>query len=202
MGHTATSESFISALQKYVDWQRFFRLVSAIGTSLDGPKDRFDKSSILESAVAYYCSRPKMLVWVDGAHHDHEFTLDRVSATVEMKFSHSLMSTSATGKLKRQTTARLRNVLSSNDRADRKRRFQSNLADYLLLADHRRIGVLDRRTVIRHADFEASDCIHLVIPTTKVALVAERVGSMPAALCCDYLERKKRMILETVQAIR
>jgi hypothetical protein len=81
----------IADVQKYlrsnVDWDKFFSVVETIGSSMNGKKDRFDKSDVIEMALDAYSNEKIEYVNEDGVDH----ILKCLNLTkLEMKFSSDL----------------------------------------------------------------------------------------------------------------
>ena len=97
-----------------VDYNLFFNLVYLIGPSLNGRKDRFDKSDILEKALEIFSDG--RLAWVDREGHDH--IIAATGELSEMKSQQSVLYTPS-GRFKENTgKIRLTNFLGDkNDRS-------------------------------------------------------------------------------------
>jgi hypothetical protein len=71
-----------------VDWEKFFSVVDTLGSTMNGQKDRFDKSDIIEMALDAYSNGAIKYVNTDGVDHHLVKLLDINSdpTTQEMKF--------------------------------------------------------------------------------------------------------------------
>jgi hypothetical protein len=196
-----SNDGVLAALSKCVEWDRFFRLADFVGSSLDAPKDRFDKASILELGVDTYSHR--RVRWVDERHHDHEVQHINVRYRVEMKFGSHLLSTPKKGRIRRTIAVRLSNVLGKHSH-ERERRFKSDFADLLLLADHQRIAILPRILVMQHLTF-AADCVTLRVPGSVIEehVLVTRSPTVPSTVRkpCDFREQKIKLIRRLVDSI-
>lgn len=73
-------------LNKKIDWQKCFSIVDTLGTTMNGHKDRFDKSDIIEMSLDAYSDGAVKYVNMIGVDH----ILTDLSITMEMKFSSVL----------------------------------------------------------------------------------------------------------------
>ena len=197
--HPITLAHIRQLLAVKVDWNRFFRLVDSLGTSLNSRKDRFDKGSILEFGVAMYSRR--CIDWVDDDHHDLELRRPTMKCRIEMKFGTDMLTQPKRRGFPKTISARLSNVLGEDSR-DRQRKFKAQFADYLILADHDRIVVLPKSFVLKHRKFKA-DCIELKAPGKQVAkgLVFERTSGISNGTprVCDFHRRKIALMKAVVR---
>lgn len=183
-----------------VDWPRFFRLADSIGASLNSRKDRFDKASILELAVAEYSQG--RIEWVDKEHHDLEVTDTGMMCRIEMKFGTKMLTQRVRRGFPKTVSARLSNVLGE-DSTERQRNFARQFADFLLLADHNRIVVLPKSLVLRNKKFK-DDAIVMNVSGRLVAkhVVFERLEQVPSPKLrvCDFHKRKVALMRQVVVA--
>ena len=63
------TESYAKELRSIFDRNAYSTLIAQVGDQLNDRKDRFDKSDIIEQAVAIYSS--DRLIWVDLIGRDH-----------------------------------------------------------------------------------------------------------------------------------
>lgn len=91
-----TKQAVLNILQSKVDWDHFFRIVETIGDSLNGRKERFDKSDMFEEALEL-CSAGTVQ-WVDQIGWDHLVE----DITQEMKSQKHCLYT-PTGTLKKNS---------------------------------------------------------------------------------------------------
>jgi hypothetical protein len=134
-----TVASFLGAR---VDWNRFFSVVGAIGTSLDGQKDRFDKSDILELAVEVYSNGAVQYKNEEGRDH----YIPELDAFVEMKYDAGSLFSPARLMPQKIVTLTLVNTMGDQ----RERELPENYADFVIAVGANGCGVVSKSTVIRH----------------------------------------------------
>lgn len=133
-----------------VNWHSFFSLIAAVGDTLNGQKDRFDKSDLIEKALETFSGGAIKYVNANGV--DHTLTnLDNV--TQEMKFLRSMFygirvtqrrtrlheRRESVEKLDKPLTIKLFNSMGEN----RKTELPSSYASYLLVVDNHSAGIID-----------------------------------------------------------
>lgn len=65
----ATVEQVCVYNQTNINWNKFFSVVDTLGTTMNGQKDRFDKSDIIEMALSVYSNDTIEYVNNDGVDH-------------------------------------------------------------------------------------------------------------------------------------
>jgi hypothetical protein len=80
----AKVQKYADILKEVIDWKRLARIIKATGSSLNGPKERFDKSDILEQAVCEYSTEKGRFIWEDKVGYD---ILDKATGSkIELKY--------------------------------------------------------------------------------------------------------------------
>ena len=130
-----------------VNWDYFYSAVDTLGDSLNSPKNRFDKSDILELAVD---------VFSDGKvkHHNEtgrDFYIPELDIFCEMKYETDLLFKSSS-VLKDHNSLTLVNTMGSNDRV----KLPEDYADFLLAVGSKGCAVVDKVTLEKYLD-TASD---------------------------------------------
>ena len=87
-----TLQQVVEYNQKNINWDKFFSVVDTLGSTMNGQKDRFDKSDIFEMALEAYSNGNVKYVNDDGVDHILINLLDSLykPTTQEMKFVGSL----------------------------------------------------------------------------------------------------------------
>ena len=67
------TSAYADDLRTAINLDDYTNLVAALGTQLNSPKDRFDKSDIIEQCIDVYSNG--RLSWVDEVGRDHRDTL-------------------------------------------------------------------------------------------------------------------------------
>ncbi len=129
-------------LKARIDWDRFFSVVDAIGTSLDGPKDRFDKSDILELALEVYSDGAVKYTNEEGRDH----YIPDLGVFAEMKYDAGALFTPS--RLQPQEFVTLTLVNTMGDQ--RSRGLPKNYADFVTAVGANGCGVVSKSVVIRH----------------------------------------------------
>jgi len=88
----ATLAQVVKYNKTNVNWSKFFSVIDTLGSSMNGPKDRFDKSDIFEMALDAYSNGHIKYVNGDGVDHHLVNLPDSFgnATTQEMKFSSGL----------------------------------------------------------------------------------------------------------------
>ncbi len=145
-----TTKAVSEYVRGNVNWHSFYSLISAVGDTLNGQKDRFDKSDLIEKALEVFSNGAIKYVNANGV--DHILT-NLQDTTQEMKFSRSMFygvkvtqrktrlqeRMISVGKLDRPLTIKLFNSMGENKKTE----LPSSYADYLLVVDNYSAGVID-----------------------------------------------------------
>lgn len=147
-------------LRKHIDFRRYHTLMKSVGSQLNSRKDRFDKSDIIEQAIAIYSNGT--LQWVDQIGYD---VVDReANVTVEIKFiEHGIFTRS--GRPKAFTSAKIKNSLGSH-----KGVAINNHADYYLFCQSDAIALVDWSTLSNYL-VAVPDGIDCRIPHEKLLVI-------------------------------
>lgn len=101
--------TYAKDLKTAIDAQLYTTMVASMGTSLNSPKDRFDKSDIIEQVVMVASN--DRLKWVDSVGRDHNDTLTGLD--IEFKYLSSGMITKK-GKDKKTVGVKIKNSNGTN----------------------------------------------------------------------------------------
>jgi hypothetical protein len=96
-------------LRTAINLDDYTNLVAALGTQLNSPKDRFDKSDIIEQCIDVYSNG--RLSWVDEVGRDHRDT--ELNVDLEFKYVTNGMFTPLKRE-KKVVKVKLKNSLGSN----------------------------------------------------------------------------------------
>jgi hypothetical protein len=153
--------------QNNVDWDKFFSVVDTLGSTMNGQKDRFDKSDIIEMAIDAYSNGQIKYVNDDGV--DHKLVnlpnANNEPTTQEMKFVGTLFykefvierankkrGTPSVKQLlpaKLPITLKLVNSMGSNSHTS----LPANYAEFLLVADNHSIHVIKVSDLTPYLEF-------------------------------------------------
>jgi len=110
-------DALCQTLKEGVYWNPYFTLVKDVGDSLNGRKDRFDKSDVLEMALER-CS-DKCVKWVDNIGWDHEVQLRDMKLNVEMKSQKFCLYTKKGNLKKKSSSIKIMNSLGDASKRSR-----------------------------------------------------------------------------------
>jgi hypothetical protein len=138
-----TSASVAEFFSNSVNWDHFYSAVDTLGDTLNSPKNRFDKSDILELAID---------VFSDGKiqHYNktgRDFFIPSLSIYCEMKYETNLLFT-ASKQIKATTTLTLVNTMGNNNRD----RLPDDYAPFLIAVGSLGCAVVDKATLESHLD--------------------------------------------------
>ncbi len=136
-------------LKENMDWDKFFSLVDTVGTTLNSPKDRFEKSDLFEISLEIFSNKKIKYVNKQGA--DHE--IPELKIFTEMKFSSSgLYKESKRKGLIANPIIKSIRLVNTNGKT-KPTALPSTYAPYLLLADCNGAVVIDTETLKKYLEF-------------------------------------------------
>ena len=116
----------IKQIFKTFQYDKFFSFVDHIGNELNERKLRFDKSDLIEQAIAYFSDN--QLIWVDKKGYDHvDLNGNRYEAKSQQKCLYT-----ATGNRKKESTAKIK-LANTLQRGQNKQ--LNKTAEHLLIVD-------------------------------------------------------------------
>lgn len=171
-------------LKASVDWNRYFRLISAIGDSLNSNKNRFDKSDLLEHSLEIFSGG--VVKWIDDVGADH-LLLD--GTRIEMKYILGSLQ-GANGRTKKTiSSVKLMNSLGTCTHKS----LPQNYADYLLISDSHIVCLLDRDTLSRYIVCRGDGLYAERIPFSQVYTVSKGMPQPAQSSSFDYAQEKRQM---------
>ena len=195
-GEMLSDEAYAADLVEDVEIDRYATLVQSVGSQLNGRKDRFDKSDIIERCLQVYTDG--RLQWVDDEGRD--FVDTKHGYDVEFKYESDMLFTNVR-KDRRDPNPRLHNSLGTNEKEE-----LPNPAEFYLLGQQDAIGVIsygvflddDRRSsLVREGDAFIGD-----VYAEDVAFLFEPddIGDVKT-VDVDYKERKMAMQMDLIESI-
>jgi hypothetical protein len=168
---TNTINTVADYLRDTVDWNKFYSVVDTIGKSLNGAKDRFEKSDLFEGALEAY-SKNQEIKYVNENGVDH--LLPKINTNLEMKFSSGGLY--HVRKPKTEKKVILKDKISSirlvNTNSDTVRTaLPDNYADFLVLVDVNGAAVISKETLKKYLRFGQGHIEAQNIPISEVAIV-------------------------------
>ena len=191
-----SDREYAADLANAIDIDRYATLVGSVGDQLNGRKDRFDKSDLIERCLEVYTEG--RLEWVDEEGRD--FVDTEYGYDIEFKYETDMLFTPARGN-ERDPNPRLYNSLGSGNRAT-----LPNPADFYLLGQADAIGLLsyevfddeDKRSRLKPDD----DAVIGDVYAEDITFVfrPEDVGGIDM-VDVNYKERKMAMQMELIESI-
>jgi hypothetical protein len=191
-----SDEAYAQELADAIDVERYVTLVTSVGDQLNGRKDRFDKSDIIERCLEVYTDG--RLQWVDDEGRDFVDTARDVD--VEFKYESNMLFTEVR-KDARDPNPRLHNSLGTNEKDE-----LPHPADYYVLGQQDAMAVIaydvftddsKRSNLVQDGDAFVGD-----IYAEDVAYVFRPadVGDVEP-VDVNYKERKMAMQMELIESI-
>lgn len=160
---TTTIEQVSTHLKTNTDFDRFFKLVAALGPQLNSEQFRFLKAHILEKSLEIYSNYAISYVANVGC----DFLIPDLNDTkLEMKFNQTSIF-GKTGNMSKNCTAKLMNSNGSNKHTT----LPEDYADFLLVVSQRGAIVFDKPTFSQYITING-DGIKATIPTELGTVVA------------------------------
>ncbi|MFC3477091.1 hypothetical protein [Halobacterium litoreum] len=191
-----SDEEYASDLVASIDVDRYATLVQSVGNQLNGRKDRFDKSDIIERCLEVYTDG--RLEWVDDEGRD--FVDTKYGCDVEFKYESDMLFTNVR-KDERDPNPRLHNSLGTNEKDE-----LPNPAEFYLLGQQDAIGVVSygvfaddskRSRLVQEGDAFIGD---LYTEDIAFLFTPEDVDDVDT-VDVNYKERKMEMQMELIQSI-
>lgn len=153
------------------DYQNFTNLLSHIGSSLNGRKDRFDKADLIEQGFCCACN--SMLVWTD------DIGFDLIDPKRNIKFevkSQANCLYTGKGRLKPSTSK----IKLTNTLQQAKNKNLLVTADWLIIIDSvtGAVGIIDYAKVVKEFSFEMEDGFGCQIPMDKIEIISEPITAV------------------------
>lgn len=185
MNTTHTAQDIARWLSDHVEWNRFFSLVDGIGDTLNGFKNRFDKSDLLEQSLEVYSNG--LLRWVDRLGTDLEMP---DGTTIEMKYSEDCLY----GKRGLRDCVKDLQLLNSRG-SGLGRGLPDTYASFLLICDRQGVAVVDRETLSEFVVGVGDGIKTKGLRTNRIALGPKRDSTLTEARenTSDYLREKREM---------
>lgn len=193
---TPTAREYASELTKCLDEQRYATLVQSVGDQLNGRKDRFDKSDVIERCLQVYTD--DRLKWVDDKGRD--FVDTERGLDVEFKYEQDALFTNVR-KDPRDPNLRLINNLGERNQID-----SEELADFFVVGQQDSMGVISKQTIFNDSrpsklkfdadvvmgDFYFEDIVIMFQPSD--------IGEIQT-VDVDYKKRKMEMQMDLIESI-
>ena len=190
-----------------VDWSRFFSAVETIGSTMNGQKDRFDKSDLIEKALSHFSNGAIQYANYDGIDHllTNLLQVNGDPTTQEMKFqggsfyNHRVVqraskkrlinSVTAITKLNKPVTVKLTNSNGENKRKS----LPSTYAEFLLVVDNYSAFVVKVSDLTPYLKFNGDGIEAKKVPVELFEEIIGPTAISAVVLDSDYKERKNKM---------
>jgi hypothetical protein len=202
----ATIQQVQEYLKSTVNWTKFFSVVDTLGTSMNGQKDRFDKSDIIEMALDAYSNGAIQYVNDDGVDHKliNLLDLNGNPSTQEMKFvgvlfykefvverANKKRGTASVKELQlanQPVSLKLVNSMGSNTHT----KLPSTYAEFLLVADNHSVHVIKVADLTPYLKFGGDGIEASKVPCSLFHKVVgpEDISSRQALVGFDYKAEK------------
>ena len=120
-------------LRSILDFESYANLVYSLGDSLNGKKDRFDKSDIIEQSIEVFTER--RLIWIDEEGRDHNDVI--MGLYLELKYLSDGIWTPKRKDPKKTVKIKIKNSLGTNKGIN-----ISNPADYYMICQQDSIAII------------------------------------------------------------
>ena len=156
----------VEEVLKSVDWQRFNKLCTSLGSELNDQQWRFLKAAFLERAVASYSNN--LLVYVGDDKNGCDFIIPSLNnATVEMKFTAEALFNPKKAVPKEKCKAiTLLNSKGTNTHIN----LPESYAQYLLIVEARGAAFVTKDKLMQYV-ISNGDSLTAVIPTAELTFV-------------------------------
>ena len=193
-----TKSQVAEYLKNAVDWNKFYSVVDTIGATLNGAKDRFEKSDLFEGALEAY-SNNKEIKYVNENGVDH--LLPAIDTNLEMKFSstglYQIKKPKTTPELcLRSKIGGIRLVNTNSDKMPTA--LPATYANFLILVDINGAAVIDKPTLVKHLFFGKGFIDAQNIPMSEVAMVVGPGDNIKRTILTNfnYKDEKKKFQLD------
>lgn len=187
----ATIQQVVDYNRANVDWVKVFSVVDTLGKTMNGPKDRFDKSDIIEMSLDIFSNGNIQRVDMVGC--DHLLTnlpnSNRTPTTQEMKFVTELFYKEYVVKQDKKKTKVLQSIAGVKlNKKDKKtglpivhtitlklmnslgenthKTLPATYAEFLLVADSNSIHIIETASLSPYLDFSGDGISAKNVPST------------------------------------
>jgi hypothetical protein len=186
------SEEYALSLSKSLNKKAYATLINSLGDSLNGRKDRFDKSDIIEQSLEIYTNG--RLKWVDDIGRDHNDL--ETGFDLEFKYTANGLFTAKGKQPKKMVRVKLKNSLGTNKGVT-----ISDPADFYM------IGQQDAIAIISFKDVEpflvsVADGIEAHIPFENLTFVFNPTDiTVTKTVTLDYKQIKAEAQRKLIEAV-
>jgi hypothetical protein len=150
-------------IKESIEWKSMFAMINAVGDTLNGRKDRFDKAEIIERGLAKYSSGK--ILHIDDIGADHY--IPELDIRIEVKFVKNNLFTKVGKQPKSHSNAKLTNTLGSSDQRQLEKTF-----DYLLLLEVSGAALISYEDLLEYVESNG-DGLHAKIPFESLDIIQQ-----------------------------
>lgn len=183
-----------------VDWNKFFSAVATVGNTMNSQKDRFDKSDLIEKALAHYSNGAIEYTNLDGV--DHILT-NLNNTTQEFKFVSSVFYGMRTTQRKSKTRPKIETLtklnrpvtvkLANSHGENKHKSLPATYAKYLMVADNYSAYVIAVEDLIPYLKFSGDGIEAKNVPANLFVEVITPDEYTVNAVVSNYKEKKNKM---------
>ncbi len=178
-----TQDKVAAYLKDNVDWDRFFSVVDAVGNTLNGAKDRFDKSDIFELALDVYSK--SNIEYRNEEGRDH--FIRALGTYLEMKYDSKCLFTPQRLRPQKKVSLTLVNTMGNGHLVA----LPDGYADFVLAVGANGCAVISKSIIVGNLR-KTSDQLKATIPFERFSLVKRpaEISRFPVQVPFPYKERK------------
>lgn len=158
-------ERVVHSLQNDIQWEPIFILIKSLGKSLNGQKDRFIKSDLIEKSITV-CSN-EILEHVDIHGQDHHHT--NLDASIEIKYHFGSLVTPAGNEKKVVSGIKLLNTQGTNKHTE----LPETYSDYLIVVDRCKVVMIPKTTMQKYIVCNGDGIVLKGVPMTDCYVIAD-----------------------------
>jgi hypothetical protein len=171
-----TNTAVQTIFKESIDWNKFYSVVQTIGNNLNGHKERFDKSDILELSMEVLSSRRILYINEEG----RDLFIPELNVFCEMKYQKDLFYTSKRLDLRDKHSLTLINTQGERDSAE----LPNDYAEFIIALGNLAVGIV-KTSEVKH-----------FFKKTKTQIIAEKIPTSFFSMVCipqdiDNIQIKK-----------
>jgi len=197
-----TKQDVANYLSTNVDWNLMYSLTDTIGKTMNAPKDRFEKSDLLEKALSVF-SVDEKIEYINAPGMDHFYKHFGVSA--EMKYSTNGLYSIKKPKTKKIIVLKeeVKNIRLENPNSGTLRtELSPTYADFLLLMDINGAAIIDKSTLKKYLNFGPGFVDANNIPINEFAMIFNACNNVTRTVKTNfnYKEEKDKFQLNFLKS--
>lgn len=175
----ATLQQVCDYNRAQVNWIKLYSMIDTLGTTMNGKKDRFDKSDLIEMGMEVYSNGEIKFLNRNGV--DHELVnlpnSKGLPTTQEMKFDSALFYKMVSvqranrrrgieGRKELQRSNEPVSLILVNSRGENKhKKLPDTYAEFLLAADNNSVHAIEVATLLPYLEFPGDGIVAVNVPS-------------------------------------